>query len=289
MAHLKNSRGVGLDGIPLLFYKNLQTPLLPILSKIFTDIANNCQIPQTWTTYVITPLYKRKGSRLETTNYRPIAVSSSIYKIFETCLYLILKDKLVSKIAEPQYGFMTKSSTYSNLIDTYYKVFKAVDAHESIDLITVDFCKAFDKVEVPLLIDKLLKFGVSFGLCKIIFTLLTNRHHIVKYQNNLSETLSVSNGLPQGSILGPLLFNVYLNDLLLKPLNNTLYAYADDLKLLGSPGPLLQTDLHEITVWSKTNFLPINTVKCELIHFGRQNPKISYEIDGVVFASCRWL
>ena len=129
-----------------------------------------------------------------------------------------------------------------------------MDASESIDLITIDFCNAFDKVEVPFLIYKLLKFGISFKLCKIIYTLLTNRHHIVKYLNNLSETLSVSNGLAQGCILGPFLFNVYLNDLLLKPLNNTLYAYADNLKLLGSPGPLLQTDLHEIIAWSKQIF-----------------------------------
>ena len=91
----------------------------------------------------------------------------------------------------------------------------------------------------------------------------------------------MSNGLPQGSILSPLLFSVYVNDLLSKPMYNTIYAFADDIKLVGPPGPNLQADLHAISAWSNTHLLPINTSKCELIHFGKKNPKNSYVIDNV--------
>ena len=183
LSHLKYSRGAGFDEIPVIFYQRLQPYLLPILSKLFTEIANNCNIPEKWTTYIITPLFKKNGSKSQTKNYRPIAVSCSIYKIFETCLYILLKDKLRSKIAPSQYGFMPKSSTFSNLIDTYYKIFKAVDCQNSIDLITIDFCKAFDKVDIRLLLDKLLDFDISPSFCRILGSLMKNRHHIVKYHN----------------------------------------------------------------------------------------------------------
>ena len=280
--HLKHSRGVGIDGIPIIFYQILEKELSPFIVKLFTEMANSCSIPEIWRTFVITPLFKKKGSRSDVSNYRPIAVSCAIYKLFETCIYLLIKEKLHIQISKFQYGFIGFSSTYSNLIDTYYKVFSSIDKRRSLDLITIDFSKAFDKVEVPLLIEKLKNFGMSPGICNLIFNLLTQRFHIVKCNAVLSKKLLVQNGLPQGSILSPLLFSVYLNDLLTKPLNSTVLAFADDLKLLGEPGQFLQGDLIEVASWSAKNYLPINDSKCECMHFGSKNPTLNYFINGAV-------
>ena len=214
-------------------------------------------------------------------NYRPISLMCSLRKLYEICIDELIHEKISPKLSPLQYGFKNKSSTISNLLSSYYTIYKSLDNRAPIDLISIDFSKAFDRVDFNVLLLELSKFGLSPTFLRAINQLLINRYQTVTIRGRSSTPLSISSGMPQGSVLSPLLFNVYLNRIFDINLNGQLSAYADDLKLIGSPQLNLQSDLDQLMIWSHNYGLDINVDKCAVLHFGKKNPNCAYSINGV--------
>lgn len=273
---IKNSKGTGSDGIPMSFWFDLSENFTPILYQLFNYIANEGIWPEEWKTSILTPLFKNKGKRTEINNYRPISSLCTISRIFEKCIHTLLSTKLEQTISLKQHGFMKNRSPHTNLLNFYHMLYKQLDAKLPIDVITIDMTKAFDKVNHSLLLSKLKAYGVSPKFLNLLNGFLVGRRQRMSYHGNLSACAPVHSGLPQGSVLSPLLFAIYINDLLDKTYSNHLIAYADDIKLGGPPGDSLQSDLAVLSDWMIENIMSVNDEKCELIHFGKNNPRKSY-------------
>ena len=184
-----------------------------------------------------------------------------------------------ANLCSAQHGFTQNSSTLTNLLHSYSFIYREVDKGNPIDLITIDFAKAFDKVNICKLLLKLKNYNISDSFVVLLSELLSDRLQTVMINDHFSELGKIGSGVPQGSILSPFLFKVYINDLLQSPYLCTVPAYADDIKIIGKSGGDVQHDLNVVAAWSKENDLPINYGKCEVIHFGNKNPLNMYYMD----------
>ena len=208
------------------------------------------------------------------TNYRPIALLPSISKIFEYILLeqltsLFVENKLISP---QQYGFRAKHSTELaalNLVD--YLTYKLDNDIIPIN-IYIDLSKAFDTLIHSILVDKLSHYGVNGVAKKLLQSYLSNRHQVVDFNGSTSDTLKNKAGVTQGSVLGPFLFSVYINDLPTCIFN--MIMYADDTTrfcdINGNPADehLLNMELYKITDWLSANKLSLNDnkTKCMIFH-----------------------
>jgi hypothetical protein len=228
-------------------------------------------LPCDWRTAYITPIHK-SGNRLEANNYRPISLTSSVVKIMES----IIVDRLDSFTSEfaiipkEQYGFTKGKSVETNLLSCLNDWSSLVDLGKSVDVVYLDFAKAFDKVPINLLITKLKTHGISGRLLAWITHFLSDRKFAVKVNGVLSDFFDVLSGVPQGSVLGPKLFLLYTADipgLFLSPCA----MFADDIKLYNVTDNsfTLQEDLNKVLCWSESWGLPLNKNKCVVLHIGK--------------------
>ena len=179
----------------------------------------------------VTPVFK-KGSRSTLTNYRPISLTSLPCKIFES----ILKEKIVEHLDthrllnDSQHGFISHKSCTSNLLEYLEFVTNAIDSGQNVDSIYLDFSKSFDKVPHKRLLLKLCSFGISGKILKWISEWLQGRMQRVVASGYKSSWANVLSGVPQGSVLGPLLFIMYINDLD-SSVKCGISKFADDTKI----------------------------------------------------------
>jgi hypothetical protein len=203
------------------------------LKLIIDKSLKTGEVPREWKEANVTPLFK-KGSRLERSNYRPVSLTSTICKILES----IIRDKVMkylqlNKLIVPsQHGFVPNKACVTNLLETLDIITDSINKGYSVDLVLLDFAKAFDKVSHVKLIQKLEAYGVNSILVKWIKSFLTGRKQRVIIGDNSSEWEDVTSSVPQGSVLGPLLFTIFINDLPDK-VKNECRLYADDSKLIG--------------------------------------------------------
>ena len=149
------------------------------------------------------------------------------------------------------------------------------------DLITIDYTKEFYKIDIDLLINKLSNYyHISPSFCQLIHSLHSERIQLVSYKYSQSNLLPISGGLSQGSILSPLLFIAFINDLFEEKFSNNIVAFAEDIKLFGAKLDEMQNDLNKILKWSTSNKMYINPSKCETLHFGTTNPKLQHHLSG---------
>ena len=142
----------------------------------------------------------------------------------------------------------------------YTNVIKFVDSKQPVDLISIDLSKAFGKIDYAILTKILIKEGFSTRIILIINNFLSDLSQLVKFNGFKSDVLLVTSGVPQGTILGPILFNIFINGVLKLPLKNKLTAYADDLKLFGIPELSMTEDLFKIITWLIEHGMSINVV-----------------------------
>ena len=260
---------MGPDKIHPRILKEGAAELASLFFDVFRETLTTGKLPDSWKEANITPIFKT-GDRLNPASYRPISLTSIPCKIMER----ILKKRILTHLTENglisplQHGFLPGRSCITNMLLFTDSLTQARDEGKISDAIFFDFAKAFDKVQHKLLLHKLQVYGIEGMLLNWIQSFLTGRTFKVKVGSTLSDSAPVESGVPQGSVLGPLLFLIYINDLP-RSINNNCLLYADDLKIWASGDSVsLQTDINAVQQWSDKWNLPINASKCVHLSFG---------------------
>lgn len=275
---LKPNSSPGPDEITPVFLKNCVQVLKEPLSHLLNTIMSTGDFPLAWKRAVVTPIYK-KGNKQHAENYRPISLTSALCKCMEKIVAKELTDFLLeSVLPAEQHGFLPGKSTLTNLLTRLNEWTLTDDNHEPIDVIYLDFEKAFDKVPTEFLLYKLEHFGVRGKLLRLLEGFLTVRTFQVRVDSSLSKEHKVHSGVPQGSVLGPLLFITYISDLY-QGLHTNNATFADDGNLYTNPllhRVDLQMDLNNIKAWTHKWGMPLNDYKCTVLHIGKNNPNFNY-------------
>ena len=221
------------------------------------------------------PVFKNKGSPLEVSNYRPISLLSNIEKIFEKVMHSRLMGFLnhYNQIYSKQFGFRKAHSTEHTLINIVERIRNAIDKGEFACGVFVDLQKAFDTVDHEILLAKLDHYGVRGIVNDWFRSYLTNRSQFVSLGGSKSLLKPINHGVPQGSVLGPLLFLVYINDLHRCIRTSETYHFADDTHLLNFSKTVwnlcgrVNSDLRVLVSWLNANKISLNTSKTEFVIF----------------------
>ena len=238
---------------PPVLFKELATDISKSLCFLFSNFKRLSSFPQQWKVGCMSPIYK-KGSPSSITNYGPVCLLNTASKLFERCIYQRLSNYFQSFLTREQNGFVKRKSTVTNLLEFLRQIYSAIDKDEYVTAVYTDFAKAFDNVSKHVLLYKHKRIGVSGKLFDIIQSCLSNRKQFVRVDGTCSTILDVTSGVPQESILGPLLFCVFINDLPEHIVHCYVSMFADDIKLLIcdslSSGQLkLNSDLQSLSSW----------------------------------------
>lgn len=285
---LKSKKGSspGLDGISTELLSRCANELTKPLFILFSESLATSTLPGDWLRASVTPVFK-KGDKSSPSNYRPISLLPTISKILERIISDQLLDFALSQnvLPDEQHGFVSGRSTLTNLISAIDDWTRAWDQGLNTDVVYLDFSRAFDKVPHNRLLSKLEHFGVRGNLLSWIRAFLTNRSFRVRVGSTYSsEDKKVTSGVPQGSVLGPVLFILYTADLP-SSIRSTCLFYADDAKIYSCPqlNPgVLQRDLDLLGEWCDDWLLPLNLEKCCVMHIGHGNSDITYRLGGRV-------
>ena len=270
---INSNKTCGPDGIHGKILKNCAVGLAYPLSIIFRISYNLGCVPGEWKVAHVVPVHK-KGSKEDVENFRPISLTCLIMKTFER----IIKDELLNRtehlINNSQHGFLRNKSCTTNMVEfTDSLVLSINDIHSlSTDVVYFDFSKAFDSVNHDLILHKLKHlYGINGRFLKFIMNYLCGRSQCVVIGNAKSDILPVLSGVPQGSILGPILFVLFINDLPSGLNSGTSIAlYADDTKIWRSicnqeDHEILQRDISYLNQWAIDNKMHFHPLKCKVL------------------------
>jgi hypothetical protein len=283
---LKHKTKGGPDCIPPTFFINCCDELCYPLSLLFTLSFENSILPDVWLISFVTPIFK-KGNPADANNYRPIALTATMCKLMESVIKEQMVQFLVDKgrINKRQHAFIKHHSTASNLLECVRDWSIGLNYSKQTDVIYIDFAKAFDSIVPSKLLLKLEMYGISGRLLdwlRCFFAFLSNRTQCVIIDYCFSPTCSVISGVPQGSVLGPLLFLVYINDIDSVCCGSTkLQLFADDAKLYSEidicNGSLtLQQSLDRLANWASEWQLTININKCAVLSISSKSQPTSH-------------
>uniref|UniRef100_K7F0Y4 Reverse transcriptase domain-containing protein n=1 Tax=Pelodiscus sinensis TaxID=13735 RepID=K7F0Y4_PELSI len=250
----------------------------------------SASVPNDWKVANVTPIFKR-GSRGDPGNYRPVSLTSVPGKLVET----IVKNKIVKHVEEhnlldkSQHGFCKGKSCLTNLLEFFEGVNKHADKGDPVDIVYLDFQKAFDKVPHQRLLCKLHGHGIRGKVLSWIENWLKDRKQRVGINGKFSDWRGVTSGVPQGSVLGPILFNLFINDLE-KGVSSEAVKFADDTKLFRivkteADCEGLQEDLTKLSDWATKWQMKFNVHKCKVMHIGKNNPNYTYSMMGANLAT----
>ena len=266
--------------IPAIIIKNCKYTLCKPLKLFYQKSFNTGIVPRKYKTQLIIPLFK-KGIKTKAQNYRPISLTSHIIKIFERILrkYLTFYFEVNHFFNNNQHGFRSERSCSTQLLAHITHILTNSSNGHDTDCIYVDYAKAFDKIDHGLLLKKLHSYSIPKSYINWIKKFLMERTQTVYLNNNFSYPTPVMSGVPQGSVLGPLLFIIYINDMPDVICNSQILTFADDTKIVSKISTTddtfnLQKDLDNLIEWSNLNNMKLNNQKFELLchSLGSKNP-----------------
>ena len=267
------NKSVGPDGIHPRFLKELSGQLCIPLAILFNLSLHTGLLPSDWTEGKISAIFK-KGSRRQAGNYRPVSLTCIICKCMEHCIrdHIDTHMRMNNLYSTQQYGFIKGRSTVLQLLTVMDTWTKTLDSYESIDIVYLDFLKAFDTVPHRRLIGKLKSLGITGSTLNWVEAFLSNRRQRVTINGTDSEWANVTSGIPQGSVLGPILFVLYINDLP-SCIHSNVFMFADDTKVFkvikdDNDVQILQADLENLATWSSKWLLRFHPDKCKIMHVG---------------------
>ena len=284
LENLNVNKATGVDLVHPYVLKECAKSLSIPLSIIFKKSYFSGVVPDEWLNANITPLFK-KGNKLEPTNYRPVSLTSTVCKVMEKMIREVMMNHLVSNnlLASEQHGFVNGKNCSSNLLEAFDFITKAYEDGINIDFIFLDFAKAFDSVSLFKLCCKLYGYGFRSFMLEWCKAFLSNRKQRVVMGEYISEWKQVTSGVPQGSVLGPLMFVIFINDLMVDVIN-VLKLFADDTKIMSkifdyNSCIALQDDLNKLLNWSNEWSIKFNEDKCKVMHIGKTNPHFDYKMN----------
>jgi hypothetical protein len=282
---VKENKSAGPDGIHSTYIVKVSESVINPLTIIFRKSFETGEVPMDWKKANITALHK-KGSKKDPSNYRPVSLTSQVCKCFER----IIKEAIMNYVEErgllysSQHGFRKKRSCLTNLLEFLEKAGKLLDEGNPVDVIYLDLKKAFDTVPHKRLILKMKGMGIEGKVISWIAEWLSGRFQRVVCNGSESKWVPVTSGVPQGSVLGPALFLIYVNDMD-DGIISKLLKFADDTKVFNSVTSQvevneLRQDLKRLCDWSDKWQMEFNIDKCKVMHLGHNNKKVEYQMHG---------
>ena len=274
LTELKIHKAAGPDNIKPIVLKNLHLVIAPTLQVIFEKAYTTQQTPEEWRKAYVTPIYK-KGKREDPANYRPVSLTCVVSKLMEHIIVSSLMRHMEgnSLIHDNQHGFRQRRSCETQLIDFIHKLSSSMHDGTQTDIVVMDFAKAFDTVPHTHLLLKLRRLGVDPTTTGWISSFLKGRRQRVVLDGVMSSEVPVVSGVPQGSVLGPILFLAYINDLP-HGLSSDIRLFADDTVICreiksDADGVALQEDLERLEAWSRKWLLKFHPNKCQVLRVTR--------------------
>jgi histidinol phosphatase-like enzyme len=282
---LKNPGSAGPDGIPAQFLVPCDFGLCKPIHHLFNLSTDSGVVPALWKNSYLIPIHK-SGDRGLITNYRGISIQPTLAKLLDRLMSNQLRTAYKQVIDSFQHGFRQGRSTSTNLLIYQNYIVEALENGYQVDSIYEDFSKAFDRVNHNILIHKLRLMNFDGMFVNWLESFISDRSQLVKIGKCLSNPIEVKSGVPQGSHCGPLLFDLFINDIILCVQFSKLLLFVDDLKIFKKISSiqdcfLLQRDLNSINDWGACNDIKVNIAKCNKISFFRtEDPFLfDYKID----------
>ena len=298
-------KATGPDEIPALFIKMISQYIAKPMCHIINMSLTQGIVPLQWKISRVTPIYK-KGDKQEKSNYRPISVIPVLAKVIEKIvfkqIYEFLNDN--NLLCDNQSGFRPKHSTTTTLLNITEDLFDNIDKGCTTGIVMLDLQKAFDCIDHHILLQKLRFIGMSEKVTKWFEGYLIGRKQFITMNGISSNTKELTCGIPQGTIVGPMLFSIYVNDLPTAVKHSKVLMYADDTCLYFSSNNVqeltttLNKDLESVCEYLKCNKLKLNVKKCEFLVVGtrsklnRLDPNIHLLVESIPIlrvSSCKYL
>ena len=282
----RSNSAAGPDGVPAIFIKKTIEALAEPLCLMWKKSLETGRIPSALKLGKITPVYKG-GDKTFPKNYRPIVLTSHLIKLFEKIIVWKIREFLTENdlFNQSQHGFRAGRSCLSQLLNHYQKILEGLCSGSDVDIVYLDFAKAFDKVDHGILIQKLDAIGIRGSILSWIREFLVNRTQSVVVDGAVSSHSAVMSGVPQGTVLGPVLFLIHIGNITDAIQHSQVASFADDTRILKSVNniedcELLQQDLRRIYDWAQETNMSFNENKFELIRYKRIQEPVEFTYMG---------
>ena len=281
------AKACGPDAIPNHILKNCAESLAPAIAEIFQHSLNSSSLPSDWKKANISSVFK-KGDKHLASNYRPVSLTSVCCKLLEhiVCRHLMCHFENHNILTNLNHGFRTGFSCETQLLTTINDLLVSYDQGKQIDMAILDFSKAFDTVPHRKLLHKLDHYGVKGPIHRWLENFLTNRSMRVVLEGEQSEEVLVESGVPQGTVLGPILFLCHINDLPLC-VKSQVRLFADDCLLYRTINNFqdhltLQNDLTKLEDWACKWGMRFNAKKCYILRIRDKMNYLFYKLDNCI-------